>query len=201
MSPTRVTALFALSAFAFSSSIALAQAVSSGPSAEAPTSNQGSAAEQQVPRCQATSGGSRMRRRNNADCELAETTTMRTEQELEVTLELPQQTAAQCEASALIEYSQRNTLARVEGTISIANCPARSAGDYTVAARVRDDAGEATVIEFNESWQLDTADDVPFSVDYPIGENVELVGVRVRSLTCTCAEAATVEAPAAEATR
>jgi hypothetical protein len=199
MSPIRVTAVLAFSAFTFVSSAAFAQAIFSGPSGVAPTSNQGSATERQVPHCQAAPGGSRMRRRDDADCTLAETATIRQEQELKVTLELPQQTALQCEASTLTEYSQRNTVARVQGTINIANCPAGSAGTYTVAARVRDDAGESKVIEFNESWERDTAEDFPFNTDYPIGENIELVSVRVRNLSCTCAETATAAAPVAEA--
>jgi hypothetical protein len=30
--------------------------------------------------------------------------------------------------------------------------------------------------------------DVSFSADYPIGDDVELVSVRLRNLTCTCAD-------------
>jgi hypothetical protein len=195
----RVTALLALSALACSTSAALAQAVFTGPSGVNTTSNEGQATSRQVPQCQAAPGGSRMRRRDNADCVPQEAATVRTEQELKVTLELPQQTAPQCEATTTTEYYQRNTVARVEGTISIANCPAGSAGDYTIAARVRDDSGETKVIEFSESWQLDGDEDVAFNTDYPIGENVELTNLRVRNLTCTCAEAARADAAAAAA--
>jgi hypothetical protein len=194
MSLIRVTALLALSALASFTSAALAQ-TTQAVSGVAPTSNQGRATSADVPHCQAAAGGSRMRNRN--DCESAETTTARAEQEVKFLIELQDEEALQCEASTLTEYSQRNTVARVEGTVST-NCPAGSAGAYTVAARVRDPSGEVKVVEFSESWQRDTSDDVAFNADYPIGENVELTSVRIRNLSCTCAEAP--QAPAAAAT-
>jgi hypothetical protein len=142
-----------------------------------------------------------MRRRNSADCEGAAgaaETTGQIEQQLNVTLELPQPEVLQCEASTLTEYSQRNNVARVTGSVSIANCPAGSAGTFDVVARVRDESGEIKPIEFGEKWQRDDVGDAPFTGDYPIGENVELVNVRIRNLKCTCAEAPEV-APAAAA--
>ena len=89
--------------------------------------------------------------------------------------ELPQPDAVQCEATTLTEYSQRNNVARVSGSVSIANCPAGSTGTFNVVARVRDDSGEIKPVEFIETWQRDDASDVAFNNDYPIGENVELV--------------------------
>jgi hypothetical protein len=94
----------------------------------------------------------------------------------------------QCEASTLTEFEQRNNIARVSGTVSISSCPAGTTGSLTVVARVRDDAGETTPIEFKETWQRADAQDHLFKADYPIGENVFLQSVRVRDLTCTCAE-------------
>jgi len=99
-----------------------------------------------------------------------------------------QPSGPQCEATTLTEYFQRNTVARVSGTISIASCPAGTTGNYNVVARVRDDSGEIKPIEFGETWQRADAGDVIFNADYPIGENVELVNVRVRDLKCTCAD-------------
>jgi hypothetical protein len=128
------------------------------------------------------------RRRNPAGCAAAETV-IRTEQELKVSLEVPQPDAVQCEATTLTEYSQRNNVARVSGSVSIANCPAGSTGTFNVVARVRDDSGEIKPVEFIETWQRDDAGDVAFNNDYPIGENVELMNVRVRELKCTCAAA------------
>jgi hypothetical protein len=96
----------------------------------------------------------------------------------------------QCEATTLTEYQQRNNVARVTGTVSLAACPAGTTGTFTLVARVRDDSGESTTIEFAEAWQRDDAEDHTFNTDYPIGDNVELMSVRVRNLKCTCAEVA-----------
>jgi hypothetical protein len=95
----------------------------------------------------------------------------------------------QCEATTRTEYQQRNNVARVTGTVSVTSCPAGSVGTFDVVARVRDDSGEIKPIEFVEKWQRDDKGDSPFNGDYPIGDNVELINVRVRNLKCTCAEA------------
>ena len=97
-------------------------------------------------------------------------------------------TGPQCEATTLTEYEQRNNVARVTGTVSIANCPAGTAGTFTLVARVRDESGEIKPVEFSEAWQRADAQDHAFNGEYPIGDNVELMNVRVRGLTCTCAE-------------
>jgi hypothetical protein len=99
-----------------------------------------------------------------------------------------QPSGPQCEATTLTEYFQQNDVARVTGRISIAACPAGTAGSYNVVARVRDWGGETEALEFSETWQRDDAGDVAFTTDYPIGADVKLV--RVRGLKCTCAAAA-----------
>ena len=96
----------------------------------------------------------------------------------------------QCEASTLTEYQQRNNVARVTGTVSIANCAAGTTGKFTLVARVRDDSGVIKPLEFDETWQRNDDRDHSFNADYPIGDNVELMNVRVRGLTCTCADPA-----------
>jgi hypothetical protein len=95
---------------------------------------------------------------------------------------------SQCETTTLTEYQQRSNVARVSGTVSIAACPAGTTGSFTLVARVRDDNGEIRPIEFSETWQRGAAGDHAFNADYPIGDNVELMSVRVRNLKCTCAE-------------
>jgi hypothetical protein len=92
----------------------------------------------------------------------------------------------QCEASTLTDFQQLNDVARVSGTVSISMCPAGTTGSFTLVARVRDDSGATTPIEFSETWQRADAQDHTFNSDYPIGENVDLVSVRVRNLRCTC---------------
>jgi hypothetical protein len=61
---------------------------------------------------------------------------------------------------------------------------------------VRDESGEIKPLEFDQTWQRDAAERVSFESDYPIGTNVELVNVRVRGLTCTCAAAAPAQTAA-----
>ena len=189
MSRIHVTTLLALSTLAIAPiSIADAQQIF-GAGGTASTANQGSATGENVPQCQAAPGGSRMRKRDQAGCEgVAEPATVRTEQQITVSLDVPQPEVVQCEATTQTEYQQRNNVARVNGSVTIVNCPAGSAGTFDVVARVRDESGETKPIEFAEKWQRDDAGDSPFAGDYPIGENVELLGVRIRNLKCTCAE-------------
>jgi hypothetical protein len=95
-------------------------------------------------------------------------------------------TGPQCEASTYTEYQQRNNVASVSGTVGISACPAGTTGSFKLVANVRDDAGAITPIEFSETWQRADAKDHVFNSDYPIGDNVALVSVRVRGLKCTC---------------
>jgi hypothetical protein len=96
----------------------------------------------------------------------------------------------QCEARTRTEYEQRGNVARVTGTVSISACSAGATGKFTLVARVTDDAGMSTPIEFSEVWASDDAQDYIFFGDYPIGDDVSLASVRVRSLTCVCQDPA-----------
>ena len=188
MSRIHVTAILALSTLALPVSFACAQQINSA-AGTTPTSNEGSTGKA-VPHCQAAPGGSRMRgRKAEDDCVAAAETALQAQQQLNVKLEVPQPETLQCEATTLTEYQQRNNVARVTGSVSVANCPAGSAGAFDVVARVKDESGEIKPIEFPEKWQRDDTEDAPFTGDYPIGDNVELVNVRVRNLKCTCASA------------
>ena len=131
----QVTALLALSTFALP--IDGQQIFSGGGTAS--TSSQGSATGENVPQCQAAPGGSRMRKRDQGNCAgVGEATTVRTEQQLKVSLEVPAPEVLQCEASTLTEYQQRNNIARVTGSVSIAN-PTMAASDSATRPRA---AGE-----------------------------------------------------------
>jgi len=140
-----------------------------------------------APRCQPAPSSSRARKPDPAEC--AKVTTVRVEQPLTITLEVPQPEALQCAATAQSEYTQRNDVAHLTVTIGTASCPAGSAGTFNVVARVKDESGEIEVLEFPEEWQHGDASDASVTGEYPIGENVELVNVRVRNLKCTCATA------------
>jgi hypothetical protein len=196
MSRIHVTACIALSALTLAGSTAFAQTIF-GAGGTAPTSTEGTVLGGKVEMCQGAPGGSRMRQ----NCEAVEPTAVRAEVELRNAAAAPSAaapSAPQCEATTLTEYSQRGSVARVAGTVSIANCPAGSAGTFDIVARIKDESGETKPVEFAQTWQRDDTKDVSFTGDYPIGDNVELVNVRVRNLKCTCAEAAGA-APAAAA--
>jgi len=116
-----------------------------------------------------------------------------TEREVSVSVRVPALPTKACQATLTTAYEQRNTVARVQGTIETADCAACS-GDYTIVVRVRDESGETQSLEFSGSWQR--ADDKPvtFTTDYPIGENVDLVAVRSTGLRCACADASSASA-------
>ena len=191
MSRTHVTAILVVLALAVPVSTAFAQA--QAPSGAPTTGRQGRVGGGDVPNCQAAAGGSRMR----ANCEPeAAATTVRTEQTLKVSLDAPPQlNTPQCEATAATEYFQSNTLARVDGTIKIQNCSTGSAGTYNVVVRIRDEKGEINSLEFSDKWQRSDGQDVKIAADYPIGQNVDLVTVRVRDLKCTCGDPPANPAP------
>ncbi len=103
-----------------------------------------------------------------------------------------------CDPTMAIQYEQRNTVARVEGTIENPSC-AGCTGEYTIAVRVRDESGESKTLEFQGQWQR--ADDKPvkFTADYAVGANVDVLNVRAKALHCVCAAAeppASADAPA-----
>src|SRR5688572_19862930 len=132
--------------------------------------------------CQAAPGGSRVRE----NCE-PETTTLKLEQQMRIAFKLNAPPAPlQCGASTTTRYQQRDTVARVSGTLEIHDCAAAS-GTFTVDVRVKDDGGVEKPLEFSQPWQRSDDQDVAFTADYPIGENVDLVSVSLRGLTCTCA--------------
>jgi len=175
------SALFALSALALLASPAFARIIFSSASG-ADRSVQGRALERDdVYTCAAAPGGSRVRE----NCEV-ETTTLKLEQQMKIAFKLNAPPAPlQCGASTTTRYQQRDTVARVSGTLEIRDCAAAS-GTFTVAVRVKDDSGVEKPLEFSQPWQRSDDQDVAFTADYPIGENVDLVSVSLRGLTCTC---------------
>jgi hypothetical protein len=195
MSRLHVIALLALSAFALPASSASAQFIyGPGMQGGSDRSTSGRVTERDdIYTCQAAPGGSRVRE----NCEI-ETTTVRLEQEISLLFKLNAlPLATQCGATTTTAYQQLNTIARVNGTLEITDCAAAS-GAFTVAVRVKDDRGEERPLEFSQTWQRSDDEDVTFSADYPIGENVELVSVRLRDLRCTCADAPEAEQALAE---
>jgi hypothetical protein len=188
MSRIHVAVLLALSLLALPASTAFAQVIF-GPGMEgaSPRSNPGGVLERNdVQTCQATGGGTRTK----SNCEVEATTVPM--EDFRLPIEARALPNTQCVATATIDYEQRNTVARVDSTLEIAHCTAAS-GTFTVALRLRDENGENKPLEFSQAWQRSDDQDVKFTADYSIGENVELLGARLRALRCTCAEPAKQE--------
>lgn len=93
-----------------------------------------------------------------------------------------------CQATASLDYFQRGAEAQVETSIDTDECgPAQ--GSYVVKITVRGDGDEeARVLNFDETWER--SDDAPVEAKrrYPIGDNVDLLRVKTRKLSCTCTE-------------
>jgi len=152
--------------------------------------------DRDVKTCLGVPGGSRVVR---SECELRQTEIVSRAQTVDLSFKLaaPPSTM-QCSASTTTKYEQRNTVARIDSRFAIADCTLAS-GVFTVAVRVKDENGEEKPpLEFSETWQRSDPSDVRFTADYPIGENAELISVRLRSLTCTCGDAAPEVQPLAE---
>jgi hypothetical protein len=188
MSRLKVTALLALLALALPGPAALAQERAHRTDPASLSNAGGADSSNDVQTCAPNASESHVQK----NCETPETTTVRLEKTLKLAIELPAIPSAECAATTRTEYQQRNTAARVSGAISISDCTA-AAGAFTVAVRVKDENGQSKVLDFDETWQRGDDRDVSFAADYPIGDNVELVSVRVRGLTCTCADAPKIE--------
>lgn len=147
------------------------------------TAQQESGRDDGVDTCTSLSSTSRTR----AACGEEGQTVLRVEREVTTFNETVELKSRQCATEISVEYFQRDTIARVNGLIENESCAA-SNGEYIVAVRIKDEDGELQTFEFRESWQRDDDQAVDFTADYAIGENVELIWLRSRSLRCTCSE-------------
>ncbi len=97
-------------------------------------------------------------------------------------------TFGSCQASISFTYLQRAAEADVKATVENEDCAA-SSGSYVVQLTIKaDGAMETEKLRFEESWQRDNDRPVVVEKRYPIGGNVDLVRVRIRKLTCRCAD-------------
>ena len=101
------------------------------------------------------------------------------------TLKAPK--SAYCAATSSIEYTQKDAKVGVAGVIENKDCAA-SSGEYKLLVRVRGETGEVKTLDFLGSWQRDDDQPVKFGGDYPIGNNVDLVNVRIAQVRCTCVD-------------
>lgn len=92
-----------------------------------------------------------------------------------------------CEAKLEMEYWQKGDVAEVTSTLNNPECGA-SSGDYQIRVRYRGDDGELQTDEYEETWQRDDAQPIVTTKLYPIGDDVDLVRVTSRGLSCACTE-------------
>jgi len=117
------------------------------------------------------------------------TTRIRVDSDISIKLKvLPPPKTATCQAAVSISYEQRNTFAHVDGTLKNTMCTA-SSGNYQLSVTFSNATNEIKILEFNSAWQRSDNQDVKFSSDYEIGENVDLIRVRTRQASCICADA------------
>jgi hypothetical protein len=181
MSRIHITAHLSLLALALAASPAFAQIFVRG-GGGIDRGIQGRATERSdIYTCQAAPGGSRVRENCEVVAEIE-----RLEQELKLAKLFEPPPLLQCGGSTTTEYRQLGAIAQINGTLEIPSCAAAS-GTLTVAVVVKDSSGAEKVLEFTEAWQRGDAQNVRFSADYPIGEQVELVDVHLSDLTCECA--------------
>lgn len=126
--------------------------------------------------------------RTRPACGEAEEKVLRAESEITLRVNVNRPDTPRCSAWSEIEYTQRDTVARVAGKIEHEHCAA-SHGQYTMNANVVDEHGESKRLQFDEFWQRLDDRPVTFSSEYPMGDNIELVRMWISSLRCTCGEA------------
>ncbi|MBT8079633.1 MAG: hypothetical protein KJO31_13730 [Gammaproteobacteria bacterium] len=94
-----------------------------------------------------------------------------------------------CEAKLNIEYFQRGENAQVSSTLDNTQCAA-SHGSYSIQVRYRGADGKLQTRDYEESWSRDDAEPVVLTKQYFVGQDVDLVRVRSRRLTCVCGDEA-----------
>lgn len=102
-----------------------------------------------------------------------------------IVVEMPAVVINDCEAIIKFEYTQRASIARVEGQIENETCAA-SSGSFTVSLRTSNDAFEQSTVDHQETWQRTDNEPVTFSRDYEIGDDVDLIRVRTSKSVCKC---------------
>lgn len=92
-----------------------------------------------------------------------------------------------CKANLQMEYWQKGHIAEVQSTLTNADCAA-SSGDYTISVRYRNDDGEMHTDEYQETWERSDGEPITATKHYEIGDDVDLIRVRSRRLSCSCAD-------------
>ncbi len=94
--------------------------------------------------------------------------------------------AKSCSVTASLDYFQRGAEAEVETTIENDDCGA-SRGSYVIEAAIRADGAQGPEkLTFPETWERNDDQAVIITKRYPIGNDVDLLRVKIRKLKCTC---------------
>ena len=93
-----------------------------------------------------------------------------------------------CSAELFLEYFQKETDAHVKIVLNNEECGA-SSGNYTIRVRYKDAQGELGLVEFEEAWNRDDDGNVVNEKDYFVGDDIDIVRVNSRRLSCSCKEA------------
>jgi hypothetical protein len=92
-----------------------------------------------------------------------------------------------CTATAAFDYFQRGAEAQVEARIDNPHCAA-SSGSFIVEITIKaDNADAAEKLRFEEAWDRSDDQTIVFARRYPIGDDVDLLRIRIRKLSCDCA--------------
>jgi len=97
-----------------------------------------------------------------------------------------------CKADLNLEYFQKGTDAHVKSTLHNDDCGA-SSGNYTVRVQYKDAAGGSKQVEFEETWERNDDSDVTGEKDYYVGDDVDILRVRSKGLSCSCVVSETIE--------
>lgn len=98
-----------------------------------------------------------------------------------------EQNTTHCSATASVDYFQRGPEAEIEATIDNPDCAA-SSGDFVIEVTVRaDGADESNKLKFPESWSREDDASVVMTRRYPIGDDTDLLRIKIRKMRCSCA--------------
>lgn len=98
-----------------------------------------------------------------------------------------------CGASVALDYFQRGAEAEAEMSVDTLDCAAAS-GSFVVEVTIRaDDADGPEKLAFEESWSRDDNKPVSMKRKYAIGDDVQLLRIRIRKVACSCDEETRVD--------
>jgi hypothetical protein len=117
----------------------------------------------------------------------ADTAKFIVEHGIPIKMQLPEIQSNSCQAIIMLQYDQRDTLARVEAIVENESC-ITSMGEYELLFNIRDENGVSRNLSFSEAWEQKEDSLLKSSQDYPIGKNVTLKRVVAQRVHCKCTD-------------